>query len=211
MDILSFDRLPSTQLYLIEKIKSRTIEPPIAILAKEQSSGVGSRDNSWEGGSGNLFFSVAIPLDLLPKDLALNSASIYFSFIMKKILEEYVEDIWLKWPNDLYYKNSKVGGTITKKINNILICGMGINLQKNNNSFESLDIGIKPITLLKKYLFELEKYPSWKQIFIAYKIEFERSRDYFSHINRKYKSLKTATLSEDGSLILDNKRVYSIR
>lgn len=211
MDILSFDRLPSTQLYLIEKIKSRAIKPPIAILSKEQSSGVGSRDNSWEGGSGNLFFSVAIPLDLLPNDLALNSASIYFSFIMKKILEEYVEDIWLKWPNDLYYKNSKVGGTITKKINNILICGMGINLEKNENSFEALNIGLKPIFLLEKYLLELERYPSWKHIFIGYKIEFERSRDYFTHINSEYKSLKTATLSKDGSLIIDNKRVYSIR
>ncbi len=211
MEIISFDTLPSTQLYLVEKLKNRTISTPVAVIAKEQTEGVGSRDNSWDGGVGNLFFSIAIDLDDLPNDLALNSASIYFSFIMKEILEYYTENIWLKWPNDLYYNKSKIGGVVTKKINNILICGIGVNLKKNSNGFKSLNIGIKPIFLLRKYISKLEEYASWKQIFIQYKIEFERSRDYFSHINSEYKSLKNATLSEDGSLIIDNKRVYSIR
>ena len=183
----------------------------MVVVAKEQTNGVGSRDNSWEGGEGNLFFSLAISLDDLPNDLPLSSASIYFSFIMKEVLESHTDDIWLKWPNDLYHNKSKVGGTITKKIDNILLCGMGINLQKNQNGFEALNLEIDAVTLLKAYLSKLEEYPSWKQIFSQYRIEFDRSKEFFTHINREYKSLKTATLSEDGSLIIDNKRVYSIR
>ncbi|SFV69549.1 Biotin-protein ligase [hydrothermal vent metagenome] len=211
MEILCFNELESTQIYLIEKIKNKTYFAPLAIMAKEQTKGVGSRDNSWEGGKGNLFFSVAIRLEDLPKDLPLNSASIYFSFIMKQVLLKYTDDIWLKWPNDLYHNNSKIAGTITKKNDNILFCGMGINLQKNSNSFEALNIDIEPLFLLKKYLCELEEYPSWKQIFSQYRIEFDRSKEFFTHINNKYKSLENAILSEDGSLIIDNKRVYSIR
>jgi len=184
---------------------------PIVVVAKEQTKGVGSRDNSWEGGEGNLFFSLAISIDTLPKDLPLSSASIYFSFIMKEVLKEHIEDIWLKWPNDLYYKKLKVGGTITKKIDKTLVCGMGINLKKNSNSFEALELNIDAISLLNSYLSRLERYPSWKQIFSLYRIEFAQSKDFFTHINREYKSLKDATLSEDGSLIIDNKRVYSIR
>ncbi len=211
MEILSFNTLPSTQLYLLEKLRDKSCSLPIAVLAKEQTNGVGSRDNSWEGGDGNLFFSLAIPLEFLPKDLPLNSASIYFSFIMKEVLLEYKEDIWLKWPNDLYHNKSKIGGTITKKVDNIFLCGMGVNLQKNQNNFESLNLDIEPLFLLEKYLCELEKYPSWKQIFSQYRIEFDRSKVCFTHINSEYKSLENAILSEDGSLIIDNKRVYSIR
>jgi len=211
LEILSFNRLPSTQTYLLEKLRDKSCSIPIAILAKEQTDGVGSRDNSWVGGDGNLFFSLAVSLDDLPKDLPLNSASIYFSFIMKQVLLKYTDEIWVKWPNDLYHNQSKVGGTITKKVDNIFICGMGVNLQENQNNFKALNIDIEPLFLLKKYLCELEKYPSWKQILSQYRIEFARSKEFFTHINSEYKSLENAILSEDGSLIIDNKRVYSIR
>ena len=211
MEILCFNQLESTQTYLLKKLKNKSCSIPLAIMAKEQTKGVGSRDNAWEGGDGNLFFSLAISLDELPKDLPLSSASIYFSFIMKQVLLKYTDEIWLKWPNDLYHNQSKVGGTITKKIDNILVCGMGINLQKKSNSFKALNLDIEPLFLLKKYLLSLEEYPSWKQIFSQYRIEFARSKEYFTHIEKEYKSLENATLSEDGSLIIDNKRVYSIR
>ncbi len=180
-------------------------------MAKEQTAGVGSRDNSWEGGEGNLFFSFAVRLEDLPKDLPLSSSSIYFSFIMKEILKEKSEDIWLKWPNDLYQNSLKIGGTITKKIDNILLCGIGINLQKNSNGFKALNLNVEPINLLNEYLESLEEYPTWKQIFSLYRIEFGRNKGYFTHIDGELKPLKNAILSEDGSLIIENKRVYSIR
>jgi BirA family biotin operon repressor/biotin-[acetyl-CoA-carboxylase] ligase len=154
---------------------------------------------------------VAISIDDLPDDLPLSSASIYFSYIMKKVLSKYVENIWVKWPNDLYQNKSKIGGTITKKIDNILLCGMGVNLQKNSNSFEALNLNVEPMDLLKKYLLALENYPSWKDIFSQYRIEFERTKEFFAHVDGEYKSLEKAILSGDGSLIIDNKRVYNIR
>ena len=211
MEILCFDELSSTQIYLIDEVKKSNVTLPIAVMAKEQTQGVGSRENSWEGGEGNLFFSMAISLDDLPADLPLASASIYFSYIMKEVLSEYIEDIWVKWPNDLYQNQSKIGGTITKKIDNILLCGMGINLQKNSNSFKALNLNVEPITLLKKYLLAVEEYRSWKQIFSLYRVEFERTKEFSAHIEGEYKSLKKAILSEDGSLIIDNKRAYNIR
>ena len=211
METLYFNSLASTQNYLVEALKNQKVSPPICVLAKEQTAGVGSRNNAWEGGEGNLFFSFAVNLEALPKDLPLRSASIYFSFIMREVLVKYDKEVWLKWPNDLYQKSEKIGGTITKKVDNILICGMGINLQKNSNSFKALNLNVEPIFLFKEYLLALEKYPSWKQVFSQYKIEFKRSREFFTHIDGHKKALKDTTLSEDGSLIIDNKRVYSIR
>jgi len=211
LEVLYFNELPSTQLYLIEELAKNNSRLPIAVIAKKQTAGIGSRDNSWEGGEGNLFFSIAIKIDDLPNDLPIGSASIYFSYIMREVLSEYTTDVWVKWPNDLYKNKSKIGGTITKKIDNILLCGMGINLQENANSFEALNLKVEPIVLLKKYLSALQKYPSWKHIFSQYRIEFERTKECFAHVDGEYKSLQKAILSDDGSLIIDNKRVYNIR
>ena len=94
MEIIYFDHLPSTQRYLVDQIKNHDLQLPKAVITSQQSSGVGSRDNEWAGGEGNFFASIAVNLEDLPDDLALNSASIYFSFIMKQTLEELGEKIW---------------------------------------------------------------------------------------------------------------------
>jgi len=211
LEIVYFNELASTQTYLIEALKSNRYSAPIAVITKRQTQGIGSRENQWEGGDGNLFFSFAVNLDDLPEDLMLNSVSIYFSYMMKEVLAEYTDDIWLKWPNDLYSFKYKVGGTITKKLDSVLVCGMGINLQKSSNGYEALNLDIEANFLLEKYLEALVEYPSWKQVFSKYAIEFERSKKFFTHVEGESKSLENAILSNDGSLILDNKRVYSLR
>ena len=211
MDIHYFDTLPSTQTYLVEALQKKRLNPPVAVLALEQNAGVGSRDNAWSGGEGNFFASFAVKLEDLPEDLLLSSASIYFSFIMKQILLDLGENIWLKWPNDFCKNDEKVGGTITKKVNDTLVCGIGINLKKSQNGYSALQSDISPKILLEKYLEALEKFPNWKQIFSEYEIEFELSRKFSVHIESYQESLGDARLCDDGSLIIREKKVYSLR
>lgn len=211
MEIILLDRVDSTQEYLLKLLKESKVKTPIAVISKEQTNGIGSRDNSWTGGEGNLFVSFAIDINKLPSDLAIASSSIYFSFIMKEILLQYNSNIWLKWPNDFYIGKDKIGGTITKKIDNILVCGIGINLRKNKNSYKALDIGIEPIVLVKKYLLELDKSKSWKQVFIKYKLEFNNNKNFYTHILKDKVSLRDSILCSDGSLIIEDKKVYSLR
>jgi len=211
LEIVYFNTLPSTQTYLIEKLKKENIKLPIAVLAEEQSNGLGSRDNKWFGGKGNFFASIAIDIDMLPKDLPLSSASIYFSYIMKQTLKKMDVDIWLKWPNDFYFHNNKVGGTITNKINNTLICGIGINLKNSQYGYSALECNMSSEVLLKEYIAKLIEYPKWKQVFSDYRIEFELSRNFSVHIENYKKSLSQAILCSDGSLLIDKKKVYSLR
>jgi len=211
LETLLFDTLPSTQKYLIDALQKKVLKAPVAVLALEQSAGVGSRDNEWSGGRGNFFASLAVNLDDLPHDLPLSSASIYFSFIMKNTLESLGENIWLKWPNDFYKNDDKVGGTITKKVNDVLVCGIGINLKNVQNGYRALQSDISPEHLLENYLFALWKFPKWKQIFSEYQVEFELSRKFSVHIENYQKSLSQATLCEDGSLLLGGKKVFSLR
>lgn len=211
MEIYSFKTLPSTQQYLFEKIKTGELKAPVAVLAFNQIAGLGSRENTWSGGEGNFFASFAISLDRLPEDLVLSSASIYFSFIMKKVLNGLGEKIWLKWPNDFYLDQDKVGGTITQKIDNVLICGIGINLKNEQHGFKALRSEIRAEKLLNLYLEALDKFPAWKHIFSEYQVEFEQSRNFSVHVEKSKKSLAGAILCRDGSLILEGKRVFSLR
>ena len=211
LEIYSFETLPSTQKYLVEEIRKGELLTPIALIAAEQSEGVGSRENSWSGGEGNFFASFAVDLADLPADLSLSSASIYFAYIMKQTLKEQGEKVWLKWPNDFYLDGEKVGGVITQKVENSLVCGIGINLKKSSNGFKALYSDISTDYLLKSYLEAVEKFPKWKQIFSEYQIEFELSREFSVHIENYQKSLRDALLCEDGSLLIEGKRVFSLR
>ena len=80
MQIVFFDSLPSTQEYLIAQIKRGEVDSPLCIVAKSQSKGIGSRGNEWNAVESGLYFSFALPLDSLPKDLQTQSSAIFFAF-----------------------------------------------------------------------------------------------------------------------------------
>jgi len=211
VQILWFDELGSTQTYLKEQLKSGELSSPVAVVASKQTEGIGSRGNSWIGLDGNLFFSFAIDRKELPNDLSLESSSIYFSYILKECLEEESSGLWLKWPNDFYIENSKIGGTITFLKDDDLICGIGLNLVKSPEGFEHLDIKINKKDLLNKFFKKMKNKPSWKQIFSKYKIEFALSKKYCTHYKDNAVSLENASLNEDGSLNVNGQRIYSLR
>ncbi len=210
-DIYVFDRLLSTQRYLVDALKKNQITAPAAVICKEQTDGIGSRENQWEGMEGNFFASIAVPLSLLPEDLPLASASIYFSFLMKGVLQKEAESVWLKWPNDFYTESKKAGGTMTQKVGDILVCGMGINLKTAREPYGALSLKTDARKVLERYLEALEKFPEWKQVFSEYRVEFEKSKGYSVHIENRRKSLENAQLCEDGSLLIEGKKVYSSR
>ncbi|QSZ42264.1 biotin--[acetyl-CoA-carboxylase] ligase [Sulfurimonas aquatica] len=211
MKTLFFKTLPSTQTYLKELLKERNSSLPIAVVAEMQTAGIGSRDNSWSSQEGNLFLSFAISIDELAKDLKLESASIYFSYILKETLEKFGSNVWLKWPNDFYIDDKKIGGMITNVVNDIIICGVGLNIINKPDGFSKLDIEIDKNKLLEEYFQNLEKKQLWKQVFSKYELQFYRNRKYFTHVNGLRISLSEASLQDDGSLNINGEKVYSLR
>ena len=211
LQIRFLDSVDSTQTYLKELIKENKVSLPYAVVAKKQTNGIGSRDNTWSGLDGNLFLSLALHVESLPKDLKLESASIYFAYILKQTLEEFGSKVWLKWPNDFYIDNKKIGGMITNIFDDKLICGVGINLLNAPDNFAKLDVKISIDKLLNKYFKSVENNVSWKQVFSKYKLEFQRNQKFFTHRNNLRISLANAILQEDGSIISDGERIYSLR
>jgi len=211
LQIRYLDSVDSTQKYLKELLLKSKINPPYAVVSNRQTNGIGSRDNSWSGMDGNLFLSFTIHLDELPDDLKLESSSIYFSYILQQTLFEYGSKVWLKWPNDFYINDLKLGGMITNIVDNCLICGVGLNLVNSPDGFTTLDVKISREELLQMYFTNIEKKVSWKQVFSKYKLEFYRNQKFFTHKNSLRISLGEAKLQSDGSIIVNNERIYSLR
>jgi BirA family biotin operon repressor/biotin-[acetyl-CoA-carboxylase] ligase len=201
----------STQTYLKQQILSNLVNESLGVVADIQTNGVGSRNNTWQSLKGNLFFSFAIPLDDLVKDLKIESASIYFAYILKDTLESFGSNVWLKWPNDFYIDDKKIGGMITNIVKNHLICGVGLNLVSSPENFSVLDINIDKNELIKVYTKNIEKHLSWKQIFSKYKLHFYINQKYCTHYNNLIIYLENAVLQDDGSIEINKERIYSLR
>ena len=209
MEILFHNSLDSTQLEAKRLLKAGK-KPPFCVVSEIQTAGVGSRANRWDSHEGNLFFSFVIEQTMLPEDLVLSSASIYFGFLMKEVLKDAGSDVWLKWPNDLYLQEKKIGGIITHVSGQSLICGIGINLVFAGE-YGSLDVKTDKKTLINAYITELKKFPEWKKIFRQFRIEFEQSKRLKTHVDGEEISLQNASLECDGSLTINGKRVFSLR
>jgi len=211
LNLLYLDSVDSTQNYLKELVRSSSIELPHAVVAKTQTDGVGSRGNAWNGLDGNLFLSFAIPLKDLPTGLKIESSSIYFAYILKETLADFSSSVWLKWPNDFYIDDKKVGGMITNIVKDTIVCGVGLNLITAPEGFAKLDINITNEELLQMYFKNIEKKILWKQVFSKYKLEFYKNQNFFTHKNNLRISLEGATLQSDGSIIINGERIFSLR
>jgi BirA family biotin operon repressor/biotin-[acetyl-CoA-carboxylase] ligase len=211
MHIIKLEQIDSTHTYLKDLIEAKGFKEPLCILTEYQTNGIGSRGNSWNGKKGNLFFSFVFKINFLPLDLPLQSVSIYVSYILKKVLMNIGSDVWIKWPNDFYLGNKKIGGTITTISKDLIYCGIGLNLNDVDEQFGKLDVTIDIDNLLKNYFYELEKKILWKQIFSDFKIEFQTSKKFHTTIDNQKVSLENAMLNEDGSIQVNNKKVFSLR
>ncbi len=212
MEIIYLKEVDSTHRFLKDHLKQNSYKEPILVYTQNQTNGIGSRDNKWKGKEGNLFFSFAIDKKLLAKDIPFQSYSIYFSYILKEVLKSHGSNVWIKWPNDFYIDDHKIGGTITNLSGELILCGIGLNLEPVSQEFEwCLDIEIDTNLVLNGYIENLKKTISWKEIFSKYLIEFELSKNFTTTINKQKNSLRDAVLNNDGSIQLNGRRVFNAR
>lgn len=211
VEIICVDKIDSTHLFMCKKARKNEIKNNFALYALEQTNGVGSRDNSWQSSKGNLHLSFCLKREDLADDMPMASMSIYFAFILKELLASKGSNLWLKYPNDLYVADKKIGGVMSAKIDDFVVISVGLNLISSPFKAGILDISVNLEDLIKKYLKEIEKKILWKDILSKYIVEFEKSKTYTFHYNGKEVPLKSVLLCDDGSILFQNKRIYSLR
>ena len=209
LEIFYFKELASTQIHLMENIGEYRV--PTLIYTRNQTDGIGSRNNEWQGVEGNLFFSFVLSEEMLPKDLSTSSVSVYFGYLIKDILTSLGSQSYLKWPNDFYLGEQKIGGLITNKKSDLFYIGVGINLVENAYKLHFLDINLDIKCFFNELKTKINDLISWKDIFHQYKTEFYKNDDHFVHIKGHKQNLRECELNEDGSITINSEKVYSLR
>lgn len=129
--IIELDEVDSTNLYAksyLAEIADRTV-----ISAVKQNTGRGRFDRAWvDLGEGNIFMSLVLKPSDEFKPLYANLTQ-YFSVVLCEILEEYVLQTQIKWPNDVLIDGKKIAGILAETVvqGNCFkgfILGAGINL-----------------------------------------------------------------------------------
>lgn len=131
---------------------------PVLIISKEQIAGRGRQGRKWESASGNVFASAGFQIEA--EQTAFLSwiplvAGVTAANALKKSLEvaekPRLSGLRLKWPNDLYFEEKKIGGLLCEskirgEMVSAVVVGLGLNIlhsphlehQKTGSVFEDL-------------------------------------------------------------------------
>ena len=144
-NFIFYDKTDSTQNRVCDLIISNKIQNGTLIMADIQTKGKGTHGRKWYTDEiQNIAFTVYIEtncniakLDGITTEIAKILLSIF--------KEEYGINLNIKAPNDIIYKNKKIGGILTEsKINSgevkFLVIGIGINTNKKNFTDDIVNI-----------------------------------------------------------------------
>ena len=140
--LIALDETDSTNRYISQLCNElqESVAELTTVTAEFQSAGKGQRGNTWEADKGkNLLFSfVLYPTFLEARRQFILSQIVSLS--IKEELDRWSDEITIKWPNDIYWRDKKICGIL---IENDLsghfigrsISGIGINI--NQDEFHS--------------------------------------------------------------------------
>lgn len=199
-----------------------------AIAAYRQTGGRGQRGNSWESEPGkNLTFSVMLCPSVVTASRQFELSQVV-SIAIIKVLREMLgtDDICIKWPNDIYYKDRKLAGILIE--NSITgarikrsIVGIGLNVNQEtftsdapnpvsltNITGQTYDLDSLLETLIKRIVADFNEYeqdPHPIKMAANYRYLLWRGEDYWPYrevaTGREFKA-RIAAISPTGPMTL---------
>lgn len=126
------DQIDSTNNYLVERSHNNAPSGSIC-FAEYQTEGKGRRGRQWISPYGsNIYLSILWRFQQGPA--AISALSLAIGVAVIRALKEYhVNDIGLKWPNDIYSQGKKLGGILVEVSGEtdgpcLAVIGLGLNL-----------------------------------------------------------------------------------
>lgn len=141
----------STNNLLWELSRQHNLKEGFVVYTDFQTAGKGQVGNSWESeAEKNLLFSLL----LKPSHIEITEHFLLSQIVsigIKNVLDKHTDNILIKWPNDIYWKDKKIAGIlIENSIQNSHIQSsiIGIGLNINQIDFKSTPnaISLKQIT-----------------------------------------------------------------
>lgn len=130
----------STNQYLKGYASGDMDEEMTVAVADYQTAGRGQGTHTWESEPGkNLLFSILVHPRWVPvvRQFLLSMAG---ALAIKDALDSYADGFTLKWPNDVYWNDKKISGTLietTLDSHGLKSCIFGIGININQTSFHS--------------------------------------------------------------------------
>lgn len=116
-------------------LRANSCKETFAIASFKQTRGRGRLGSQWESPEGGIYLSIVLPF--LTNDPNLYAThSVFAASIVSKWLEQtFCFKPTLKWPNDLWWQGSKIGGILCEGLkDNRVSIGIGLNLRTQNLS-----------------------------------------------------------------------------
>ena len=125
----------STNIFLKEKVKTETLPEFFAVRTAFQTSGKGQVGNSWEAQRGkNLLFSVLLKPHHIPIQEQFIISQLV-SVAIVRVMQNHNVECSIKWPNDIYVGDKKLGGILIENslrgsLIDYSIIGIGLNINQ---------------------------------------------------------------------------------
>lgn len=211
MKLIELESVDSTNKYLIKYFNE--FDSFTFVKSKYQTNGKGRNKRRWYSPNGeNLLFSFLLKeKDIIDnyKFLSITIASV----ILEKLNQLGMENVSLKWPNDIYVNDKKICGILLEgRIPEYIVVGVGLNVNQKEFS------GIYRVTPTSIFL-QLNRKIDINELFLSienslYKnvknfekyISFAIEHDYLKNKIYKYNDLEVLCLGiqKDGSLKIRN-------
>lgn len=114
------------------------------VTTNHQTAGQGQGTNTWESDAGkNLLFSIRIHPTMVPiasQFLLSEMGCLSLLDALSPYLKEKAKDLKMKWPNDIYYGDKKLSGTLIETAigqHGIKSCIFGVGIDVNQEEFTS--------------------------------------------------------------------------
>lgn len=170
MDIIKLNAIPSTNDYLKELAVSNALNDFTVVVADNQINGKGQMGSVWcVEPSTNLTFSVLLGCGLVSIDQIFVVNISVVNAIHKVLLSFGLDNIAIKWPNDIMSYNKKIGGILIEnnlKANGDLQSIIGIGINVNQMNFDGLP---QASSILKSHGIIVDKHELMIQIVSVFK------------------------------------------
>ena len=133
--IVRLDETLSTNAELKRMQKENPLPEYSMVMTEFQTAGRGQAGNSWYSGKGNniLLSFLLYPHGVKAKDQFIISQIV--SLAIKRVLDNYITNVTIKWPNDIYWNDKKIAGILIE--NSLIgqhidftIVGIGLNVNE---------------------------------------------------------------------------------
>ncbi len=211
--IINLKIVDSTNQYALDNIAQ--IADGSLIVAEQQTAGRGRRGKKWvSDNSENLYASFVVKKICQPVT--------YFSWLASlatietiRTYSKSINDIWIKWPNDIFCTHRKIAGSLCEVKNDnqnkpvALVIGIGVNLNMPQKALEKIDQPATSLSVEIKENINLEKFKN---------LLFENLQKYYGQLqDNKEKELydlwkndnfligKSTTILMDNSISMNGK------